>query len=88
MNDKDPQLLLKKAEAYFHNNRFEEMFAACLEAARAGSQRGMWNTACCLYKGIGCEKDAEEAVRWLEDCALSGHALSMKILGDLLFHGY
>ncbi len=67
---------------------YTSAFSWFLKAAENGSSDAMNNVGVMLYSGTGCEKNSEEAHRWLIKAANSGNAYSIKALKDMFGEDY
>ncbi|WP_293858424.1 tetratricopeptide repeat protein [uncultured Alsobacter sp.] len=68
-----------------NGERARDMFQYA--AAYFGDSDAQYNLARVLIDGVGGQKDARQAVRWLNLAAEKGHPPSQALLGHLLFNG-
>ena len=54
---------------YSKNNQWEFGFRKMKHLAEKGHALAMFELACCYYRGIGCSKDYQLALKWLEKAA-------------------
>ncbi len=60
----------------------EQSFYWFNEAAKKGSDVGMFNLGCCYRDGIGIDADAEQAAEWFKKSAELGYVDAMVELGE------
>ena len=78
---------LYKAKRLQFDGLDNDYFSAIKELSLNGNPLAYYHYAEALYLGIGCEKDAKEAVRWFELACKDGDARAMCYLGSRYLDG-